>query len=82
MRLNIALSLISYGLELLLLDTVSLEQGINGRFTTTELFVQVHRFLRSAFLKDVLTETFCGLFVKDRAVLFLCGFEDREGVCI
>lgn len=82
MRLNIALSLISYGLELLLLDTVSLEQGINGRFAASELFVQVHRFLRSAFLKDVLTETFCGLFVEDGAVLFLCGFEDRKCVCI
>lgn len=82
MRLNIALSLISYIGKMLLLDTISLEQGIDGRFATTELFVQVHRFLRSAFLKDVLTETFCGLFVEDGAVLFLCGFEDREGVCV
>ena len=43
------------GLSTLLLnhsgfDTIALQQSINGRFATTETFVQIHRFLCSALL--------------------------------
>ena len=71
-----------YNLQFYNLDTISLEQRIDSRFTSAETAVEVSGFLRAATLKNMLAEEFGRLLVEDRAVLCFSSFEYRERIGI
>ena len=69
-------------LDLLRFNTVSLEESVDGGFAATETYIQIHSFLGTTLLQDVLAETFRCFLIEDRAVLGLCLFENRERISI
>ena len=64
------------------LDTITLQQGVDGRLSSAELTIEVGGRLGAPSLKDMLAEEVGCFLVEDRAVLLLCGFEDGESVSV
>ena len=60
------------------LDTIALQQGVDGRFAASELTIEVGGRFGATALKDMLAEESRCLLVEDRAVLLLRCFEYRE----